>query len=128
MTLPSFAGSCRGQSTLEAVGLALAVTALVATLAIVRPSFVAEVVGLVSRAFGVETTVEAPPAPTTFAELPFEVQRFVLKAVAGVPDGTAPTLADAELRLASLLGAGRATDEVHDLAWSNLVAQAPRVA
>ena len=55
------------------------------------------------------------------------MQRFVLAAVRGADDGSAPTLLDARRRLAGALGAERAEAELQALVWANVLAHHPDV-
>jgi hypothetical protein len=125
------ATSSRGQSTLEAIGLALAVAALLATLVVVRPGLVDDVVHAVAGAFGAErgsSSAAGARPPTHFSDAPPDVQRFVLRAVAGSAEGAAPTIIDAGRRLTGVLGPEAGERELAALAWSNLLARAPWVA
>jgi hypothetical protein len=116
-----------GQATVELVALALAVAALMAALALGGGDLPGAVATAVSRAFGAVTGRAAPSLPTTLAGAPPAVQRFVLAAVRGADDGSAPTLLDARRRLAGALGEGRAHAELQALVWANVLAHHPDV-
>jgi hypothetical protein len=126
MAFPTLADT-RGQASVEAVALALAVAALVAAVALTGTGLPAAIAAAVAHAFGATSPPE-PASPRTLAETEPAVRRFVLRAVQGAADGSAPTLLDAERRLAAVLGPAAARSEVERLAWSHLLARAPAVA
>ena len=114
-----------GQATIELVALALAIAALMAALTLGSGGLPGAIAGAVARVFGAVAGHDAPAAPASLAEAPPAVQRFVLAAVRGADDGTAPTLLDARRRLAAVLGAERADAELQALVWANVLAQHP---
>ena len=118
-----------GQATVELVALALAVAALMATLALGGGGLPGAVASAVARALGAVAGAvpgrDAPSVPTTLGDAPPDVQRFVLAAVRGADDGSAPTLLDARRRLAAVLGADRADAELQALVWANVLAHHP---
>jgi hypothetical protein len=118
----------RGQASVELLALAAAVAALAAALTLAGGGLPAFAAAAVARALGAGGGVEAPSPPRSLAEAPPDVRRFVLRAVQGADDGSAPSLVDAERRLAAAMGPQAARAELRRLAWAALLAREPAVA
>ena len=98
-----------------------------AALALAGTGLPAAVADAVARAVGA-TPLAPPEPPQSLADVAPAVRLFVLRAVHGADDGSAPTLQDAERRLAALIGAEAARREVQALAWADLLSRQPQVA